>query len=306
MALRHRIIDIPNDRSSHTVPTARGGGLAIVLTWYLGISIFFYFDYINQHLYYALLSGLFLAGVSIVDDIISLKPNIRLCIQILTAILAFLFLKGINPVIISGLTISSNLFLFPCAIIGIMWFTNLFNFLDGIDGYASLEAIIISLVMYLITSNYICLLLISAVAGFLFWNWPKAKIFMGDIGSTQLGFILVVLGIYFQNESELSIVHWLMISSLFWFDATLTLFRRWKNNEKVTYAHKKHAYQRAVQSGLSHQRTITYSVLINLFIIVLVLLSRLYDFLTIPLFILNLTFLFIITKLIDRRIPFKA
>ncbi|MEI6050833.1 MAG: glycosyltransferase family 4 protein [Bacteroidota bacterium] len=304
-ALRHKILDIPNERSSHTNPTPRGGGLAIVLTWYIGISILFYLKYLDNNLYMALMSGVFLAGVSIVDDLLGLKPFTRLSVQVLTAVLAFFFLKGIDPVDISGFAISTKLLLYPIAVIGIVWFINLFNFLDGIDGYASLEAVVISSAMYLFTGNAICLVLIAPVFGFLYWNWPGAKIFMGDIGSTQLGFILIILGIYFHNNAELSIIHWVMLSSLFWFDATLTLFRRWRNKEKLTVAHRKHAYQRAVQSGLSHQKTIIISVLINFIIVGLVFLSRVYEGMVMPLFLINVLFLYAITKLIDKKIPFK-
>jgi Fuc2NAc and GlcNAc transferase len=302
---RHKILDIPNERSSHTVPTPRGGGLAIVVAWYIGISGLFFLGSIDAHLFFALLCGLLLAGVSIIDDLFDIKPIIRLSVQCISAVLAFIFLKGINPLIILNFEINSKIFLYPIVVIGIIWFINLYNFLDGIDGYASLEAITISVVIYFFTGNIVCIVLIASVIGFLIWNWPKAKIFMGDIGSTQLGFILIILGIYFHNEKEMTIIQWIMLSSLFWFDATLTLYRRWRNKEKLTVAHKKHAYQRAVQSGLSHQKVIIISLVINLFIIGLVFLSRQYDFLTIPLFVINVLSLYLITKLIDKKIPFK-
>ncbi len=154
-------------------------------------------------------------------------------VQILTALNAFFFLKGINPVFISTIEISHLLSFFQLVIIGIVWFINLYNFLDGIDGYASLEAITIAALMFIFTGSFINMIFIACILGFLYWNWPKAKIFMGDIGSTQLGFILIVLGIYYHNKSELSIINWIMLSSLFWFDATLTLFRRWRNKEKL-------------------------------------------------------------------------
>ena len=87
---------------------------------------------------------------------------------------------------------------------------------------------------------------------------------MGDVGSTQLGFILIILGIYFHNTSDLDIFYWLLLSSLFWFDATFTLIRRMINKETLSHAHKKHAYQRIVQSGFSHQRTLLFAIAINI------------------------------------------
>jgi Fuc2NAc and GlcNAc transferase len=128
---------------------------------------------------------------------------------------------------------------------------------------------------------------------------------MGDIGSTQLGFILVVFGIYFHNTTDFSIIHWLLLSSLFWFDATLTLLRRIRNREKLSEAHKKHVYQRAVQSGYSHLQTIIFSVLLNLVIIGLVLISLKKPYLLFFLFLVDLFFLYTITRIIDKKVPFK-
>lgn len=304
-ALHHHILDIPNERSSHDIPTPRGGGLAIVLAWYVGITVMFYMKEIDKQLYFALLSGILLAGVGIIDDLKSLKPHFRFSIQVLTAIMALFFLKGINPVSVSGIEINKGILLYPIAVAGIVWYINLFNFLDGIDGYASLEAIVIALAMLMFTGNLINLLIIASVLGFLFWNWPKARIFMGDIGSTQLGFILIVLGIYFHNKAEFPIILWIMLSSLFWVDATLTLFRRWRNKEHLTIAHRKHAYQRAVQAGLSHKQTILISVLINGIIIILVYIGKVNENLLIPAFIINMAMLYAIIKLIDKKIPFK-
>lgn len=306
LAVKHSIVDVPNERSSHIIPTPRGGGLAIVVSWFTGITILFLTDNIESSLYFALLSGVLLAVVSLIDDIIDLSPYIRLLTQAVTAFLAFFFLDGIESVEISGMNIASRVILYPLALVGIIWFINLFNFLDGIDGYASLEAIIIAVVLLVFSSNLLNLLLIGSVAGFLFWNWPKARIFMGDIGSTQLGFIMVILGIYFHNQAKLSIVHWIMLSSLFWFDATLTLFRRWKNKEKLSVAHRKHAYQRAVQSGLTHQQTLFASAAINLIITGLIFASKRFENLLIPALIINMVLLYLITLIIDRKVPFPG
>ncbi|NVO11246.1 MAG: glycosyltransferase family 4 protein [Bacteroidales bacterium] len=304
ISIRHKIIDIPNERSLHDIPTPRIGGIAIVITWYLGISILFLFKILEQNLYFALLSGSLLAIVSLIDDLINLKPFIRLLIQFASAILAFVFLSGLRPLIIPRIEINYLFIIYPLAIIGMVWFINLFNFMDGIDGFASIEAIIISIVLFCFSSNIICLLLIVCISGFLFWNWPKAKIFMGDVGSTQLGFILVVLGIYFHNTYKLSILNWIMLASPFWFDATLTLYRRWRKGEKLSQAHRKHAYQRIVQAGFSHLKVDVYLILVNLTIISLILIYREIKILQIPLCILSILFLYFLTRKIDKKIPF--
>ena len=304
-ALRHKILDIPNERSSHSVPTPRGGGVAIVLSWYIGITIFFIWNLIDKSLYFALLSGSILAIISLLDDLISIRPVIRLLIQAITAVIAFVFLGGINNVNFGGIGLNSTFVLYPLTIIGMVWFINLYNFLDGIDGYASVEAIIIAAFLLFFTGNPISFLLIASVSGFLFWNWPKAKIFMGDIGSTQLGFILVVLGIYFHNTSDFSIINWIILSSLFWFDATFTLYRRWRNGEKLSVAHRKHVYQRAVQSGFSHLKVLLYAIGINLVLGLIVWFIIEYDILIIPLFVLTILFLFGVAKTVDKKMPFS-
>lgn len=305
IALRHRIVDMPNERSLHTIAIPRVGGIAIVLTWYLGISILFWFNAIESNLFFALLSGILLAIVSLVDDVIEIKPTIRLFIHFITATGAFIFLGNLRPLIIPSIEINYPLLIYPFAIVGMVWFINLFNFMDGVDGFASIEAIVISIVLFYFSGNIINILLIACVAGFLFWNWPKAKIFMGDIGSTQLGFILIVLGVYFHNTYKFSILNWIMLSSPFWFDATFTLYRRWRNREKLSQAHRKHAYQRIVLAGFSHLKVDTYLIVINLVIIAMIFTYREFKVLQIPLYILSVIFLYFITKLVDKRVPFK-
>ena len=128
---------------------------------------------------------------------------------------------------------------------------------------------------------------------------------MGDVGSTQLGFILVVLGIYSHNTLDFSILNWIMLSSPFWFDATLTLFRRWRNREKLSEGTSQARYQRIVQAGYSHMnRSIMFLILINLFIIILISIYRVIKLLQIPLFIFTLVVYYLITLWVDRKVPF--
>jgi UDP-N-acetylmuramyl pentapeptide phosphotransferase/UDP-N-acetylglucosamine-1-phosphate transferase len=304
-ALRNKLFDIPNERSLHDSPTPKGGGLAIIVPWYIGITILYFCGIIERSLYFALLSGIMLGVVSLIDDIRGLKPLIRLVVHFLTAILAFYFLKGLRPLVSFEININYNYIIYPIAIIGMVWFINLFNFMDGVDGFASVEVITICSVLFVMSWNFVNILLISCITGFLYWNWPKAKIFMGDVGSTQLGFILVVLGIYFHNVFEFSILNWIMLTSPFWFDATLTLFRRWRNGENLSEAHRKHVYQRMVQAESSHEQINIYLILINVFIIFLIILYRGHKILQIPLFVLSLIFFYLITIQVDKRVPFR-
>lgn len=303
-ALKNKIISIPNKRSLHIVPTPHGGGLAIVISWYIGISILFLYAKIEKNLYFALLSGVILTLVSLINDLKGLKPIIRLIFHFVTAIIAFIMLGGLRQLVIPGIEMNYMFLIYPFAIIGMVWFINLFNFMDGVDGFASLEAITICLVLFFLTGSIINLILLACVLGFLFWNWPKSRIFMGDVGSTQLGFILIVLGIYFHNTYKFSILNWIMLSSPFWFDATLTLFRRWRNSEKLSVAHKKHAYQRIVQAGFSHLKVNIWLIIINLFVFIIILIYRKIKFLQVPLFVLTLIFFYVLTRYVDKKVPF--
>ena len=136
-AVINKMTVIPNERSLHDLPTPKGGGIAIVLTWYIGITILFLCGIIERNLFFALLSGMLLAIVSLIDDINGLKPMIRLIIQFLTAILAFIFLGGLRHLIMPQININYDFLVYPAAIVGMVWFINLFNFMDGVDGFAS-------------------------------------------------------------------------------------------------------------------------------------------------------------------------
>ena len=304
-AVRSNIIDIPNLRSSHHIPTPRGGGIAIALSWYIGIIYLYLVNEIPEHLFFALLCGVPISIIGLLDDIFTISPKLRLSIQFLCAALAVYFLGGIYLVDL-GITIFYSSFLINIlAVLGLIWFINLFNFLDGIDGYISVETLFICLSLFAILGFKLPLLLVSATAGFLLWNWQPAKIFMGDVGSTLIGFTIGIFALYYQKSEETSVILFLMLSSTFWYDATITLLRRWRNHEHLSKAHKKHAYQRVVQSGFSHQKVVVFSVFINLPIFGLTWLAVTSSELILPLFAINLIYLFMIMKLVDKRFPFQ-
>jgi len=302
-SINRAIIDIPNDRSSHTNPTPRGGGIAVSATWFIVITILKLFDKLDCSLYFALLLGLPISIIGLVDDIISVSARSRLTIQILSALGVVLLLGGLKSIDGWSFSVSETIILSAIAMVGVVWFTNLFNFLDGIDGYIGSEVIFICIASYLLWGITLPLFLAAATLGFLRWNWQPAKIFMGDVGSTLLGFTIGVFAIYYQNMGKSSIIVWLMLSSLFWFDATLTLYRRWRNGETLSNAHKKHAYQRIVQYGFSHQKTALYSILINLFTVGLVYLANKYPSYSLPLLGINIAYLYIIIRMVDKRFP---
>ena len=191
------------------------------------------------------------------------------------------------------------------AVIAVVWAVNFFNFLDGIDGYIGTEVVFIGISAYILTGEIIGLVLAASVGGFLILNWQKAKIFMGDVGSTLLGFIVAILAIYYQNTEKTSIVVWLILTSVFWFDATITLLRRIRNKEKLSQAHRNHAYQRIVQSGRSHQKTVLFALLINAAGFCLAFLAMKFNNLSLLFLLFDIAILTVVLRYVDGKKPFS-
>jgi Fuc2NAc and GlcNAc transferase len=304
-AIRKSILDHPNERSSHSVPTPRGGGIAITVAWFAGLLYFRIKHQIDPNLFLALLSGILLSIIGFIDDIINLKPGIKFLSQFICAATGLFFLSGLKGIDVGSISFENKWIFTPLALVGIIWCINLFNFLDGIDGYISVEIIFIGLSVFLLFGDNIALLLTFAVVGFLFWNWQKAKIFMGDVCSTLLGYNVAIFAIYYQNTNKSSLIIWLILTSVFWLDATVTLFRRIKNKEKLSTAHRKHAFQRIVQAGFSHQKTVLWMLLLNLIGFGFVLLSLQSPKFEIFYLIVDVVFLLFILKYVDKKKPFE-
>jgi Fuc2NAc and GlcNAc transferase len=259
-AIKRGIQDLPTQRSLHNVPTPRGGGLAIVLTCLIVVPSYFFFSKISWPSF-SLLSLIFaslIAWVGWIDDKVSLNFKIRLLIQLaLAGILCTLLFQ--NEVI----TPLASLFL-------LVWMTNLYNFMDGIDGIAGAQATFVSFSILLFSLfarqfQFAPMLVVVAGAslGFLFFNWQPAKIFMGDVGSTFLGFFLGAISLLLFKLEVLSIPTLLILWATFFGDATFTLLRRLFSGVNVTAAHRDHAYQHAVMRGFSHRKVVLIEVAIN-------------------------------------------
>ena len=300
-AIKNALYAIPNDRSSHTVPTPHGGGKAIAITWFTGLIYLYLQEQIDTRLFIALLFGIIISVVSYIDDIKELQPKTRLITQFSVAILGLTALGGLQRIDFGWFSIDSFLVCNLLAVVAIVWFINLYNFLDGIDGYAGSEALFLALAGFALFGGSHFIVLSVAILGFLVWNWHKAKIFMGDVGSTLLGYTVAIFTIYYANQASSNLWIWIILFGLFWFDATLTLLRRYRNKEKLSEAHKKHAYQRLTQSGWSHSRVVIASIVANsiLFAIVYTI-SNLFIA-----FIISLMVLYTIMKLIDSKKAFS-
>lgn len=268
--IKKSLVASVNERSSHTVPTPHGGGIAIAITWFIGLFYLYFSAQIETNFFYALLFGVLISIVSFFDDIYELSPKVRLIIQAIVAIGGLYFLGGFETLTFGIFDIQNSIFTNIFAFFMIIWFINLYNFLDGINGYAGSEAIFLSLAGFILFGGNYFLVLAVAVLGFLYWNWNKAKIFMGDVGSTLLGYNVAIFTIYYANQEPNNFWIWIILFSVYWFDATLTLIRRKLNKEKLSLAHKKHAYQRLTQAGWSHYKVTNYSIGLNILLFAIV------------------------------------
>ena len=300
--IKNAILDEVNERSSHTIPTPHGGGIAIAVTWFGGLLYLYATKQIDNNLFYALIVGVVISFVSFFDDLYDLSPKIRLASQSTVALIGLYCLGGLNSLDFGLFSINNQIFTNIVAFVAIIWFINLYNFLDGIDGYAGTEAVFLALAGFVLFGGAHFLVLFVSVLGFLIWNWHRAKIFMGDVGSTLLGYNVAIFTIYYANQDSINLWIWLILFGLFWFDATITLFRRYKNGERVSQAHKKHAYQRLHQSGWKHDRVVLVSIVANL-----VLFSFVYFISNLFIaFLLSLIFLYAIMKFVDYKRAFNA
>ncbi len=270
--IRHGMIDLPNARSSHAVPVPRGGGVGIVVVFLSAVVWLFLKQVIPVKLAWALLGGgLAIAVVGLADDRFKLSPWPRLAVHSLAAGWAVWSLDPLRP-----FQFGSNNFHWAwvsrgIAFIGLIWLTNLFNFMDGIDGLAGTEAVCVSgfgAVLLFLNGfpSYarLSLALAAASLGFLVWNWPPAKIFMGDVGSGFLGFTLGVMALFSSNASPELIWPWLILLAAFFVDATVTLLRRMFSRARWHEAHRSHAYQHAAQATGSHAKVTLAVAAINL------------------------------------------
>jgi len=259
-SLKNAVLDIPNIRSSHAQPTPVGGGLSITLSILIVISILFFLNSIGLQFMAAFAGGILIAVTGWLDDRRHIPALRRALCYFIAAIWAVFCLTGLDHMALGIHIIKlpqwANIFV----VVGIVWLTNLYNFMDGTDGIAAIQAICAGLPggLFLILSDQAAIAVIPFViagssVGFLYWNWPPARIFMGDVGSCFLGFTFALLAIVGEQNDAVPIIIWFILLSGFICDATFTLLMRMIKREKWYSAHKSHAYQRVVQMGISHK-----------------------------------------------------
>lgn len=260
-ALASNLMDVPNARSSHSIPTPRGGGVAIVCVYLVAALYLAATDAIGWNLAWVfIVSGGGVAILGFLDDHGHIAARWRLLGHFSAAVFAVFLLGGLPNIVIFGFSLSlmwpGSLF----AVLYLVWMLNLYNFMDGIDGLASVEAICVctgaALVAWVSGFHELIwapLLLAATVVGFLYWNFPPARIFMGDAGSGFLGITLGILSLQASWVNSDFLYVWLILLGVFIVDATFTLFRRLMRGDKVYEAHRSHAYQFASRHFGSHK-----------------------------------------------------
>jgi Fuc2NAc and GlcNAc transferase len=271
-AIARAIVDRPNERSLHERPVPRGGGIAIVLTFLIGMLLLAAAGIVPVRLALALLGGASVALVGWVDDRLEdgVSAAARAATHFAAAIWALAWLGGLDRLWIGGGSIGLGIAGSVLAVIGTVWWINLYNFMDGIDGLAGGQAVTVAATAGGLSwlaghpsAAGPAFLLAGAAGGFLILNWTPARIFMGDVGSGFLGFAFAVLAIGSEKAGTLPLLIWLLLSGVFLFDATVTLLRRIARGERWHAAHRSHAYQRLVLSGRSHGSVTAAVLLLN-------------------------------------------
>lgn len=265
------LMDIPNQRSCHQIPTPRGGGIAIVTTFLLIVLGLLYTHKIDTNFAYALLGGgILIAGVGLWDDIVSIPVSIRFLTHTLSAIWVIYWLGGFTALDLGIIKIPLHAFGYLLALFGIVWCINFYNFMDGIDGLASSEGIFVSTASSIalwmtgaLQLSFLSILFAMTIIGFILWNWPPAKIFLGDVGSGFIGFIFATFGLYSINQSLLPFSFWFILLSVFICDATFTLLLRIGQGKKWYSAHREHAYQHLTSFGANHKQVVSGIMFFN-------------------------------------------
>lgn len=271
-ALSRSLLDIPNARSSHSVPTPRGGGLAIVVVFLIALGLLFASDLLSGAFFLAGAgAGALVAIVGFMDDHGHIAARWRLLGHFTAAIWALYWLGGLPLASVFGHEFNLGWIGSLFAVLYLVWMLNLYNFMDGIDGIAGVEAVTAcggACVLYWVVGAHDLiwspLLLAASVAGFLTWNFPPARIFMGDAGSGFLGIVLAILSLQAAWTSFDFFWGWIILLGVFIVDATFTLLRRLLRGEKVYEAHRSHGYQFASRRYGGHLQVTVAVGLINL------------------------------------------
>jgi Fuc2NAc and GlcNAc transferase len=270
-ARRQLWLDIPSQRSSHYVPTPSSGGIGFVLVFvgYLLVEVLMVPSGTALS-WLPIIGAISLALIGFVDDRLGLNPKVRLAVQAVAVILLWPLLQSLPVFEVFPNRVLPTVLLQVGLVLTSIWFINLYNFMDGIDGLAASEAIFVcaALVVMLwpvasVQALTPLFVLTSALLGFLCFNWAPAKLFMGDVGSYFLGFILLVLGLSLVQQQLLNYWVLLILPSTFLVDSTTTLIGRLRAGAVWYHPHNTHGYQVLARQWRSHARVVGWNWLIN-------------------------------------------
>jgi Fuc2NAc and GlcNAc transferase len=255
------LLDVPNARSLHVKVTPRGGGLAIVVATAVGIASFAPGD---GRTWEWVGAGVLVAGVGLIDDLRGVQPAIRFAVH---GVAAAVLIACVDPRLLPLAHLGA--FAVVLAWLAAVWSINLFNFMDGSDGLAGAQAVFVfgaaaSFGTFVVPTPDARVLAVctAATAGFLVWNWPPARIFMGDVGSGFLGYLVAACALLTVRSPD-GFWAWIVLHGLFVSDATVTLLVRASRGERVYAAHRTHLYQRLAQRWGSHRRVLYAAAAVN-------------------------------------------
>ncbi len=246
--------------------------MAIVVAVSAGFGLLRAANLLDTDLLIALLGGgLTVALIGFIDDRRPVPASIRLMIHVAAAVWALVWLGGLSPLRVADHIVQLGVAGYVLGVLCIVWTLNLFNFMDGIDGFAASEAVFIGVGSALVAAIGgssaaaigVDLVLAAAGCGFLFFNWPPARIFMGDVGSGFVGFTIAVLALATTRQDSSAPWEWLLLGAVFFVDATVTLVRRIARGERPQDAHRDHAYQWLARRWKSHRSVTLTAMLIN-------------------------------------------
>ncbi|MDH4396061.1 MAG: glycosyltransferase family 4 protein [Limnobacter sp.] len=285
------LVDKPNSRSSHAKPTPRGGGIAVLVSFIVCTLFFQLFSGVNlqpEVLWIEVLAVTTLIGtMGAVDDVMGLSPKLRLLLQ---TVFALLSIYAIHPMPTTGIPFFGELpiwIITPIGLLGLMWWLNLYNFMDGLDGLASSQTLYMCIsgllgICLLATTQGIeighhmkqfygplLLVLASCSLGFIVINWHPARIFLGDSGSLSQAYLLFMLAIASISQAALTYQFWLIVGAIFVLDATYTLAQRIKRKAKLSVAHRDHTYQRLFDNTELKQHHVTSIYILWNFLVLL-------------------------------------
>ncbi|MCC8365025.1 glycosyltransferase family 4 protein [Xenorhabdus sp. PB61.4] len=274
-AIRNNVFDIPVHRSSHSTPTPRGGGIAIVITLLTFMSIGYFSLLISRDVMLALaIPGLITAVIGFLDDHGHIDARLRLLFHFLAAGSGLYFIGGFPTIVVAGYSINIPVVSIIFGMLFLVWMLNLYNFMDGINGIAGIEAVSFGALSLLVISLSnpalldqdlsLCLLILAGASlGFLVWNFPAARIFMGDAGSGFLGIVIGLLLLIASQADHRLFFAELILLGVFVIDSTVTLLRRVAHRHKPFEAHASHCYQILSRHYQSHTKVTTGVIAIN-------------------------------------------